>query len=161
MWTSCSQGTSASVTDQTRKALKELGLQRQPHAGLLPGSKIGRLGGLATAGHPDQLAKMFRRKTRELLNEKDIQELIRKRVVAELTGLLGPDGRPTDVKITPVLMKIAGAQRPAGRADEGPRFSVPSIHVHLEKLTEQELDDFVTKGIRPASLQLPPSREED
>ncbi|SRR6266571_3493575 len=138
-------------SDLNKHALKELGLQRQPHGGLLPGTKIGRLGGLARAGQPSQLGKLFRRLTREVLTEKDIQDLIRKRVVAELRGDLGQDGKPVDVKVTPVLMKIAGGQY-YQKKEEGPQFYAPTIHLHLEKLTDQELEDYATKGIRPPAL---------
>jgi len=100
------------------------------------------------------LAKAFRLVTRQLLTEEEIQTKIRTRLIAELEGRM-------DVKITPTLMKIAAAQQYANKTrDQSPQWSPPTeIHVHLERLSDTELEEFVLRGVRPKSLALLPEAE--
>jgi len=134
-------------------ALKDLGLQFLPKGHeFAPGNKLAKMGP-GRLGSGNELGKIFRKATRELLIEKEIQDLIRKRVIMELRGDLGLDGRPVEVRVVPIMMKIAGAQyNPKPTGDER-MVNAPSIHLHLERLTDDELEAFVMRGIRPAAMK--------
>jgi len=97
-------------------------------------------------------AEKFRLNIRETMSDEKIQDMVRDRIVKELLGQL-------EVKITPVAMRIAaGNIRDDGDA-KGDGGRKPTFHVHLSTLTDQQLQDFHEKGIRPP--QLPGHSESD
>lgn len=97
----------------------------------------------------EPLGRRFRRLTREMMVDDKIQALIRARVEAELTGQT--EGCP----VTTTLMRIA-ATTPTGnrtKSREG-SWQAPAIHVHLSKMTDEELRAFSERGVRPSRKSL-------
>lgn len=98
----------------------------------------------------EPLSRKFRRLTRELMNDEAIQELIKQRVIQELSG------GTKDTHVTCTLMRIASGTQNLGakiaRTGEE-RWLAPSLHVHLDKLSDEQLKGFYEQGIRPKLIE--------
>lgn len=93
----------------------------------------------------EPMSRKFRRLTRMLLIDDQIQALIRARVVDELTGAV------KDTHVTCQLMRIAAGSM--GMGNKSPKseqnWVAPSLHVHLDKLSDEQLKAFYEQGVRP------------
>lgn len=111
----------------------------------------------------EPLTVKFRRLTRELLLNEEIQKLLNARVRAELAGDF--DGK------TPVLtamIRVAAGninQAPSvtGNKKEGAGWQgAPLLSIHLEGLTDDQLEKFASQGVRPGkTITVPKQLPED
>lgn len=97
---------------------------------------------------PNGLSRKFRLGIRNLMTQKEIEELLKERIIGELKGKLR-------VKILPTILKIAAGQSfnsGGGKVDVGP-LGGASIHVHLNAMTDPQLKAYYERGIVPESMK--------
>lgn len=101
-------------------------------------------------GHPDQLARKFRLAIRDIMTQDEIQDLLKIRIIEELQG-------KKRVKIMPTILKIAaGKSFDSGgpRVDlNGNAWTAPTIHVHLNSMTDPQLKAYYERGEVPRNME--------
>lgn len=107
-------------------------------------------------GKPDQLARKFRLAIRELMTQQEIQDLLEERIRLELAG-------KRQVKVTPTVLKIAAGQNNITGQNKEKGWTAPSIHVHMNTLSDEQLKEYYEKGILPEHLKnlLPANRSNE
>lgn len=102
----------------------------------------------AVAGAEEPLSRKFRRIVREMMLDKEIENRIKLRVMAELSG-------EEDMRLTIALVRVAaGNLNPGGqRQIQDPGWR-PQLNIHLEKLTDEQLKAFIATGQRPEGMPI-------
>lgn len=99
---------------------------------------------------PDQLARRFRLAIRDLMTTEEIQELLKERIIGELKG-------SKRVKIMPTVLKIAAGQsfNSGGPKTDlgGNTWNAPSIHVHLNAMSDPQLKAYYERGEVPRDMR--------
>jgi len=107
----------------------------------------------------EPLAVKFRRLTREILLNEEIQKLLKRRIELELDGHF--DGK-TPV-LTAMIRVAAGPMNPAhggaSRGSDATSWQGPLVNLHFEHLTDEQLEMFVNKGIRPTVKNVTPAKQ--